>query len=345
MIAKEQIICAHCGKEFTDWKYRERKYCSKNCFLESKRVEYITKTCEHCGETFEVKPQRKDTARYCSKSCRMKAQWASGKMDKYIRYGEDHPNYQGPQVVSCAICGEHFKVSASYYNWSEKKGGKHYCSKKCRSIGQSERQTGKTRSPRATVTCSACGKEYEVLLSEYERALERNQQDWYCSHKCHSPGPVTVHCDWCGKEFEISRRYYNHREKKGYEGGPFCSSDCMQEWQSEVCVGPNSSNWHGGSSFEPYDPDFDKKLRKRVRQRDNYKCQLCGKTQEDNLEEHGRRLCVHHVDYSKDNHSLNNLVTLCHPCHSQTNGNRDHFEKLFTEMLSTKKELQCIPGA
>lgn len=33
----------------------------------------------------------------------------------------------------------------------------------------------------------------------------------------------------------------------------------------------------------------------------------------------------HNIDYNKNNNDLNNLVTLCHSCHSKTNGNRNNW--------------------
>ena len=50
--------------------------------------------------------------------------------------------------------------------------------------------------------------------------------------------------------------------------------------------------------------------------RDCYKCQMCGKTH------HEIMLDVHHKDKSgrnkqKHNHSLDNLLTLCHSCHTK----------------------------
>lgn len=54
-----------------------------------------------------------------------------------------------------------------------------------------------------------------------------------------------------------------------------------------------------------------KKIAKKIYQRDNWTCQTCGK--------HGGVLNAHHkIPYSisKDN-SLNNLITLCIPCHAR----------------------------
>jgi len=76
--------------------------------------------------------------------------------------------------------------------------------------------------------------------------------------------------------------------------------------------------WKKFVSYEPYGDKFNKKLKEKIRKRDNYQCQLCGKPQ-DNLKE---RLIIHHIDYDKKNNGSINLISLCHNCHAKTNFNR-----------------------
>jgi glycerol-3-phosphate cytidylyltransferase len=65
---------------------------------------------------------------------------------------------------------------------------------------------------------------------------------------------------------------------------------------------------------------FNKKIKTFILEKDNYKCQLCGQK--------GNH--IHHIDYNKDNCSLNNLITLCRKCHPKTNWNRETWIALFT---------------
>ena len=82
--------------------------------------------------------------------------------------------------------------------------------------------------------------------------------------------------------------------------------------------------WNGGTSFLPYTLDWTQTLRRSIRERDKYQCKMCGIPQGD------RVLDIHHIDYSKDNCSPNNLVSLCRKCHMKTNHNRENWIKFFS---------------
>ena len=65
--------------------------------------------------------------------------------------------------------------------------------------------------------------------------------------------------------------------------------------------------------------------RKIVLQRDNYHCRLCQMSETEHQQHFGRSLTVDHIDglgrYSKvKNHNLENLWTLCLPCHGMKDG-------------------------
>lgn len=98
--------------------------------------------------------------------------------------------------------------------------------------------------------------------------------------------------------------------------------------------GEKSYLWKGGISFEPYSINWNEALKRRIRDRDNHICQLCGIIEE-TLE---IKLCVHHVDYNKQNCKENNLISLCQSCNSKVNGNRicwtKHFEGVINERAS-----------
>ena len=85
----------------------------------------------------------------------------------------------------------------------------------------------------------------------------------------------------------------------------------------------NHPSWRGGISFEPYSVDWTEGLRRSIRERDHYICQLCRKLQGDIAHD------VHHVDYNKRNCNPDNLITLCHSCNAKVNNNRNYWTNYF----------------
>lgn len=92
--------------------------------------------------------------------------------------------------------------------------------------------------------------------------------------------------------------------------------------------GSNCHFWKGGISFEPYSLDWTNTLRQSIRQRDNYTCFICGKEPS---------IYVHHIDYNKKNCNPDNLITLCHSCHSKTSFKRKHWIEFFKKVLLPKE--------
>ena len=91
----------------------------------------------------------------------------------------------------------------------------------------------------------------------------------------------------------------------------------------------NHWNWKGGISTNLYPRVFNRELKFRVRQRDNFTCQLCGKKEKEELKELNRVLCVNHIDFNKDNCKEKNLNTLCNRCNIKVNRNREYWTKYF----------------
>lgn len=100
----------------------------------------------------------------------------------------------------------------------------------------------------------------------------------------------------------------------------------------------NHPRWRGGISFEPYCEKFKPEFKERVREFFGRVCVECG------TPENGRKLDVHHVNFDKssccsDVEPL--FVALCRRCHVKTNGDREHWEQHFTELIMTKFNGQC----
>lgn len=91
---------------------------------------------------------------------------------------------------------------------------------------------------------------------------------------------------------------------------------------TEFKKGIKSIFWQGGKSFEPYSTDWTKTLKRAIRERNNYICQLCS--------QYGN--AVHHIDYDKKNCNLENLITLCVSCNSKVNFNRNYWINYFKSL-------------
>jgi len=86
------------------------------------------------------------------------------------------------------------------------------------------------------------------------------------------------------------------------------------------CTKEKHWNWQGGKSFEIYPEKF-WRMRKAIRERDDYTCQICGKYP---------AFEVHHIDYNnKKNCEPENLITLCRSCNVKVNKNRNYWTNYF----------------
>jgi hypothetical protein len=109
---------------------------------------------------------------------------------------------------------------------------------------------------------------------------------------------------------------------KGSKGKKFSASHIENLRKSHKGkIGEMSSNWKGGIQYEPYSVDWTNTLKRSIRERDHYICQLCLN--------YGN--AVHHIDYNKKNCNPTNLITLCISCNFKVNGSRDYWENYFKQ--------------
>lgn len=97
--------------------------------------------------------------------------------------------------------------------------------------------------------------------------------------------------------------------------------------------GPNHPCWKGGYAGGIYSPEFNPRLKKKIKLRDNYTCQICSFYGKGGKKATGRRMCVHHINYNKQDSRKCNLILLCNACHLKTNYNRTHWESLLTQKM------------
>jgi len=120
------------------------------------------------------------------------------------------------------------------------------------------------------------------------------------------------------------------KSKKGHVAwnkGILCSEETKQKISKTLLngqfVGEKNHFWKGGVSFGSYSLKFNGRLRKEIRQRDNFECQLCG------ISENGRAHDIHHINYDKKDCKERNLITLCHSHNAIANTDREEWQFLF----------------
>lgn len=117
-------------------------------------------------------------------------------------------------------------------------------------------------------------------------------------------------CLHCGKTFDDPN---DGRTRKS--GLTFCSLDCCNSYRK----GDKNPAWRGGHP-DYYGPDW-RPVQQAALGRDGNTCQRCGTKPE------GREPDVHHIrpvssfENVNDANTLENFVTLCHPCHMHVEWN------------------------
>lgn len=151
-------------------------------------------------------------------------------------------------------------------------------------------------------------------------------------------------CSQKTKEKMSEGRIGSHRSEKtkqkmskaqSKENHPFWGKHRTKETKrkiSESTSGEKNWNWQGGKSFEPYDAKFNEKLKRQIKERDDWTCQLCGFV---DYKKDGK-LTVHHADYNKKNSIPESLITLCIKCNSKVNFNREYWRNYFNGTRKAK---------
>lgn len=219
----------------------------------------------------------------------------------YQRYSNEYKQYS--QNI-CEYCGKPFDV-----NWETR--NKKLCSPECLSNSK--------KKPLTIYYCEICGNEIKNING-------RNYKRKYCK-SCRDKGisltqykRIKTKCGYCGKEIEVIPSVFN-KNKFCY-----CSEDCMGKNYKVLYTGENSPTWNGGEKH--YQGNWFQ-ARDTARERDEYKCQICGKTEY----EIGKQLDVHHIkpyksfDDKFEANKIDNLICLCYKCHSFIHSNKNKDKK------------------
>lgn len=226
----------------------------------------------------------------------------------------------------CEYCGKEFHVDGRHKNQK-------CCSKECARNLTSQKQTqdlkieskineNGEREYHNFYICELCGKEYDFWSFRYYK--RRFCDDCLSKHKSDIfSNKIKTTCGYCGKEIEvIPSRFYSNEYC-------YCDVKCMAKHYAERFSGENSPTWKGGVN-KHYKGNWLHQA-KLCRERDNNVCQICGKTYEEN---DFHNMDVHHIrkyrlfEDPKEANQLDNLISLCHSCHSFVHS-KSNIDKLY----------------
>jgi hypothetical protein len=128
-----------------------------------------------------------------------------------------------------------------------------------------------------------------------------------------------------------------------------CDRDCLSDWLSEEFTGDGHPNWKGGDTGN-YGPGWNR-VRREALERDGHECVVCGATKADI----GRNPDVHHIipvrvfaeseEYEKtDAHRLDNVISLCLPCHRKADFGQVSKDRLWKK-LGIEPDVRPLSGA
>jgi len=183
--------------------------------------------------------------------------------------------------------------------------------------------------------CQKCGKEIETTPERIKKGRGK-----FCSKKClalsRPKGRQNPLFGIKRKEniIKIIRQKRNGKKPTLGKHWKISENKRINMARKNHWIKNNNPSWIDGRSRERgYNVDWKRGLRRSIRERDNYICQICKNPQGDEA------LSIHHIDYNKENCDPKNLITLCRGCHSKTNFNKEKWIEFFYKNALLKNML------
>lgn len=163
-------VCENCGNSFNVRPYKQyQRFCSFACRKAKAEEAHAEKTCENCGTKFTVTRKRELTRRFCSKKCTSAYEAIHGRPAAQVT----------PIEFKCQQCGKPFFYKQAYLTEYRKKYAKDppYCSRECAAIGR------RLSDADWQVNCIQCGKPMPI---QRRPGGTVNRQKRLCSTECRS---------------------------------------------------------------------------------------------------------------------------------------------------------------
>lgn len=160
--------------------------------------------------------------------------------------------------------------------------------------------------PRKVKRCPPCNSAFRKVRPTYERTPERNLVMSQATKGLKRPYPTGGSLP--GVAEKIRQGWTPEKREAARQRGLQFSLD--PQWREKIAMsiaGPKNPRWEDGRAVLAYTPGFADKVRQLVRERDGHQCVQCDSS---------KHLCVHHKDFEKSNHSMDNLELLCRRCHT-----------------------------
>lgn len=143
-------------------------------------------------------------------------------------------------------------------------------------------------------------------------------------------------CWWSEREIEYLKANYNSHNAGDIAKYLHRTKMMVYRKASELDITQKDNSGRNHYAFKEdkreYQAEWSGRLRRKIRKRDNYQCQVCDKPQR----EERIALSVHHIDYDKWNNNESNLIALCSKCHPKTNIHRPQWILFFTNLMEER---------
>jgi 5-methylcytosine-specific restriction endonuclease McrA len=219
---------------------------------------------------------------------------------------------------SCTKCGDPYLTIRSRQS--------KFCSRSCACSGENNSFFGKSHTVKNKKKMSEIqSKQKGVLNPNYKGGVIKSGLSIYDTHesvlkfyeeirKQEGTGMLEVKCTYCGQWYtptysSVTNRLVAINNLNKGEQRLYCSENCKQ-----VCPTYRKRKYPRGFKHTS-SREVSTYLRQMVMERDNWECQICGKTVEE------IQLHCHHMDPAAQNpmfqNDMNSCITLCKDCHKK----------------------------